>query len=763
MKTFNVAIVGGGPGCLAIMDMISQDRFRQLQMHLVGVADNNSAAPALLRAQALGIYTTHDYRHLFALPHLDLIIELTGNAALSQVIENEKPDHVQFMNHVVARLFWDFIRLEEEKITSEKKYRDLFDHAREGLVLFDDDGRIVESNLSMAYMLGYPKEALEKMRLYDMAATFSKKILRDHLNGLKILGFAATEMDFVKQNNDLLPVEANITWLPDDNLFRIMVRDITLQKKLEESRRLYSERLEQEVEERTLALRDSEEEARTQQKTAEGIIYGSPIPMFVLNKDHKITYWNKACEKLTGFRSEEMIGTDRHWEPFFPRKRPLMADLIVDGELDTLRELYKDMQLRESPVVEGAFEAEHYFPSLGPEGTHLYFNAAPIKDDAGNIQGTIVTYQDFSERVRMTQEIKRREAFVQNLIQNSIDGIIATDENGQILIFNRGAAEILDYSPEEVIGRMTYEEILPHHAAASIREAFDSHLHGPRGKIINLEVRLLDKAQEPIPARVSGTLLFEEHREVGTVLFVEDLREIYRLEKEKEQAQRMAAIGQAVAGLAHYIKNILTGLKGGSYVMNSAMDKADLDLVRKGWQMVEGNIDQIGMIVTDMLIYSSQRIPKYEPIDPNKLVTEVLELMEGRAKTAGVQLTWDLQQDLRDVRMDRTAIHRCLLNLVSNAIDACTLEGIVDGSGMVKVKTARQMDGSIRFEISDNGTGMDAATQEKLFTDFFTTKGYKGTGLGLPVTQKIVEEHGGELTFQSRLGEGTTFTMVLPG
>ena len=281
------------------------------------------------------------------------------------------------------------------------------------------------------------------------------------------------------------------------------------------------------------------------------------------------------------------------------------------------------------------------------------------------------------------------------------DAAGATDENGQVLIFNRGAAEILDYLPEEVIGRMTYEEILPYHAVASIREAFDSHLHGPRGKIINLEVGLLDKAQEPIPARVSGTLLFEEHREVGTVLFVEDLREIYRLEKEKEQVQRMAAIGQAVAGLAHYIKNILTGLKGGSYVMNSAMDKADLDLVRKGWQMVEGNIDQIGMIVTDMLIYSSQRIPKYEPIDPNKLVTEVLELMEGRAKTAGVQLTWELQQDLGDVRMDRTAIHRCLLNLVSNAIDACTLEGIVDGSGMVKVKTARQMDGSIRFEISD--------------------------------------------------------------
>jgi PAS domain S-box-containing protein len=363
----------------------------------------------------------------------------------------------------------------------------------------------------------------------------------------------------------------------------------------------------------------------------------------------------------------------------------------------------------------------------------------------------------------MTQEIKRRESFVRNLIQNSIDGIVATDAEGRIVVFNRGAADLLGYSPEEVIGRMTQREILPVHAVNSIRQAYDSHHHGPRGKIINMEVSLLDKYQEPVPARVSGTLLFEEHKEVGTVLFIEDLREIYRLEKEKEQALRMAAIGRTVAGLAHYIKNILTGLKGGAYVMNSAMDKEDLGLVRKGWQMVEANIDQISSIVTDMLIYSSERKPKYEPVDPNELVMEVLELMEGRAKTAGVQLHQELQPNPQKVRVDKAAIHRCLLNLVSNAIDACTLEGIVGGSGVVTVTTEQPEKGGIRFQVSDNGTGMEEATQKKLFTDFFTTKGYKGTGLGLPVTRKIAEEHGGKLSFQSRLGEGTTFTLVLPG
>ena len=504
------------------------------------------------------------------------------------------------------------------------------------------------------------------------------------------------------------------------------------------------------------------EEARRQKKTAEGIIYGSPIPMLVIDKDHKISFWNNACEKLTGFSSKEMIGTDRQWEPFYPRKRPTLADLLIDDDIETIKRLYEDMNLRKSPMVEGGYEAEHFFPHLGPEGTYLYLNAAPIKDDAGNIQGAMITYQDFSERVAMTGKIKRREAFVLNLIENSIDGIIATGSKGNIGIFNHGAAEILGYSPDEIIGKMSFPEILSKETAMAIRESFYSNQYGPQGKIINMEVKLLNKAKEPIPVRFSGTLLYEQEKEVGSVVFIQDLREVHRLQKEKEQAQRMAAIGRTVAGVAHYIKNILTGLKGGAYVINSAISKKDLELVKEGWGMVDRNIDQIASIVTDMLIYSKERTPDYQMVDPNVLLAEVLGLMEEKARTAGVTLVRDLQPGINMVSMDRTGIHRCLLNLISNAIDACTLEGIMNGKGRVSAKTDSPAGWGVRFEISDNGTGMDEKTQERLFVDFFSTKGYKGTGLGLPVTQQIVNEHGGKLAFESRADQGTTFTLMLP-
>lgn len=523
----------------------------------------------------------------------------------------------------------------------------------------------------------------------------------------------------------------------------------------------YSERLEKEVAERTGELKASQEEALRQKHYAEGIISGSPIPMFVLDRHHKVTYWNRACERLTGFSGKEMIGTDNHWMPFYPQKRPVLADLVMEGDIATIHSLYDSMNLRESSLVEGAYEAEHYFPQLGREGTHLYFNAAPIRDDLGEIQGVIVTYQDFSRIVRMGQELRRRETLVGRLIQNSIDGILATDETGRIFLYNRACEDILGYGSDEILGK-SYTAIFSRQMTKKVRKAFYGEAFGPKGKIINMELEVLNRQGDPIPVRFSGTLLYEKKKEVGSVVFIQDLREILRLQREKAQAERLAAIGQTVAGVAHYIKNILGGLKGGSYVINSAMRKNDMALVGRGWQMMEKNIDQITRIVMDMLIYSKDRKPQYEPVNPNTLVMEVLELLRERARVSKVSLVPDLMSPVETVPMDKTAIHSALLNLVSNAIDACTLEGIVGGNGLVTVKTDRPEGWAIRFQVVDNGMGMPEEARDKIFTGFFSTKGYKGTGLGLPVTQKIIKEHGGEISYESRVGEGTTFTILLP-
>jgi signal transduction histidine kinase len=230
-----------------------------------------------------------------------------------------------------------------------------------------------------------------------------------------------------------------------------------------------------------------------------------------------------------------------------------------------------------------------------------------------------------------------------------------------------------------------------------------------------------------------------------------------RLIEQNIRSQRLAAIGETVAGLAHCIKNVLNGLQGGAYLVNSGMKRGKQDTLLKGWRTVERNIGRISALALDMLDYAKERTPVLEPADINDLAREVVALMEGKAKASGVAVSAETSAAVPEFCFDAKSIHRCILNLVSNAIDACEEEG-----GEVRVGTGVAGAEWIEVKVSDNGCGMGPDVQRKLFTSFFSTKGSRGTGLGLPVTRKILREHGGDLLLESEPGVGTTFTCRLP-
>ncbi len=242
------------------------------------------------------------------------------------------------------------------------------------------------------------------------------------------------------------------------------------------------------------------------------------------------------------------------------------------------------------------------------------------------------------------------------------------------------------------------------------------------------------------------------------------------------ESERVSAIGQAVAGMAHYMKNILNGLQGGRYMVNTGLKKDKPDLLAKGWAMVENNIGKISDLALNMLVYSKEREPDYVSCNPNDIAQEVYDLMyetlEARSSISydrmkknsmesRVKLVKDFDSSISECYLDPSGLHRCLLNLVTNAIDACTLEADAGKDWSVVIRTREEGDG-VRFDIVDNGMGMTKEVQDKVFDRFFSTKAGKGTGLGLLVTQKIVHEHGGTISFESEPGKGTTFTMRFP-
>jgi PAS domain S-box-containing protein len=238
-----------------------------------------------------------------------------------------------------------------------------------------------------------------------------------------------------------------------------------------------------------------------------------------------------------------------------------------------------------------------------------------------------------------------------------------------------------------------------------------------------------------------------------------DITELKKLQREKIEAERLAAVGQTVAGLAHGIKNLIMGLEGGMYVVNSGLRSDNEKRVLQGWRMLEEDIGRISSFAKEFLEFAKGRQPSVQMIQPNEVASTVVDHYRERAARSGVELRFE-PGNLAGAPMDEDGLHTCLTNLVLNAIDACVMS---TKEACHVVLSTREKDGVLSFEVKDDGCGMDYDIKQKVFTNFFSTKASgKGTGLGLLATRKIVQEHGGQVSFDSAEGEGSVFRLQFP-
>ena len=276
--------------------------------------------------------------------------------------------------------------------------------------------------------------------------------------------------------------------------------------------------------------------------------------------------------------------------------------------------------------------------------------------------------------------------------------------------------------------------------------------------------------QEP-----GGTKFTEEHLKLmvaiahQAALAVEDTRYYSAM----VQAERLAAVGQTIATLSHHIKNILQGIRGGSFLIEEGLSKHDEGMVRKGWEFVEKKQEMISSLVQDMLTFSKEREPQLVPSDMNEVVGDVIELMAVRAREKQVELRFAPTAGMSLLSFDPDGMHHAVLNVVTNAIDACEAAARDDGPseegapaarpGRVEVRIEHdRVEKRLRIIVADDGPGIPPEEQEQIFSLFVSHKGNRGTGLGLTVSQKIVQEHGGRITVDSRPGEGSRFTIEIP-
>ena len=294
-----------------------------------------------------------------------------------------------------------------------------------------------------------------------------------------------------------------------------------------------------------------------------------------------------------------------------------------------------------------------------------------------------------------------------------------------------------------------------------IREAICVPMQGRYGVVGAIYIDTSTSPQQVIQ-RGGANKFTEDHLKLmiaighQAALAVEDTRYYSAM----VQAERLAAVGQTIATLSHHIKNILQGIRGGSYLIELGLSDHDETVVSKGWKIVEKNQNKISTMVMDMLTFSKEREPELANANLNEVIGDVVELMSVRAGEEKMDLRWQPAQAMPDMVFDPEGIHRAVLNVVTNAIDAA-VEGKV--AGRVEVRTYYFAEQAlVRIEVEDNGPGIPADQMDHLFSPFVSSKKSRGTGLGLPVSQKILTEHGGRIMVQSTPGQGARFTLELP-
>jgi PAS domain S-box-containing protein len=365
-----------------------------------------------------------------------------------------------------------------------------------------------------------------------------------------------------------------------------------------------------------------------------------------------------------------------------------------------------------------------------------------------------------TELQSVVMELKSTRDYLEGIVENSADIIITVGPSGRIRTFNRGAETTLGYNRYEVIGKrieMLFAD--PNERRVAIERLKDTD------NVINYETHFLTK-----DGRIRDVILTlsrlrdPDGNHLGTFGISKDVTRENELKRESLRNARLAAIGQAVTGIHHSMKNMLSSLKGGSYMIETALEEDDRELLEEGWSMVQEGVNNITNLSTLMLNYVRELQPELGETDVGRLVKSVYITTREMAQKKGISLQLDVARDTPAILADSRLIHSVVLDLVTNAVDACVWKDYEEDESPQVVLRARGAGGGswVEIEVEDNGQGMADEVKENIFTPFFSTKKKLGTGIGLTMTSRIVRKHGGTIEVESELTRGTKFTVSLP-
>jgi two-component system sensor histidine kinase HydH len=346
-----------------------------------------------------------------------------------------------------------------------------------------------------------------------------------------------------------------------------------------------------------------------------------------------------------------------------------------------------------------------------------------------------------------TRKLQDTSAFADEVVSNLPVGLIAAGSDGRITFLNEAAERITGLSRDDARGKRP-EEVLAS-PWCELRDLLD------QGKAVlerEMECSFGDKKAVPLSASASR-IVNEEGEFVGTILILRDLGEVRRLQEEIRRKEKLAALGNLAAGVAHEVRNPLSSIKALATYFGTKFPQGSEDRDSAGVMIRE--VDRLNRVISELLEFARPSELRERPTEVNDLLRHSLRLIEPDAKAKGIEIRFSPTEGLPKVAIDPDRFTQALLNLYLNAIQA------MDRGGVLTVSSSAGQNGEVRTQVADTGAGIRAEDLDKIFDPYFTTKP-RGTGLGLPIVHKIVEAHGGEIRVKSVVGSGTLFTILIP-
>jgi two-component system NtrC family sensor kinase len=595
----------------------------------------------------------------------------------------------------------------------------------DGIFVFDQAFKILFVNQMASEITGVPKEDLPGRNFFTVIGKEKKEFLEGTvIRGEGVGQKLCMEVSIVTPQGHVKESEVCIapTQTEDGQIKTYAyVRDITVRKRYEKD------------------LKDSEEKLR---RLFERVRHG----LFISSREGKFLDCNQAMIEMLGYSSkEELLNID------------LARNLYVHPEDRTK---FQAQMERDGFVKD--YEVE--FRRKNGDKITVLLTSYPLRDDKGEIVGYEGINLDISERKRIEEELRETNEFFRNLIESSVDGIIATDMKGRIFIFNKGAETITGYKAEEVVGKIPIGEFYPKGMAKEVMDKLRSPESGGGGKLTPVQLTVLNKTKELIPIQLSAALVYDRTgKEIASVGIFTDLRPRLNMEKKLQEthlqlvsSEKMASLGKLAAGIAHEINNPL----GGILIYSSLLmeDLPEKDSKREDLARIVQEAGRCKEIVKSLLEFARQSEPRMEPVDINRAITDDLFFLENQALFHNIRIDKHLDPSLPRALGNAGQLKQVFMNIIINAAEA------MHGNGELTITTSASRDGKTIFmEFSDTGEGIPEENLSRIFEPFFTTKDIgKGTGLGLATSYGIIESHGGKISVKSRVDEGATFTIELP-